>query len=161
VAKEKRKDGARIAFDVSAETVRCTAGLEANAHVNLETALRYGDMIGGHLVTGHIDGVGTVTAFEPVPTTDQPAHPLRGSWTLEIEAPKPIAKFIAAKGSIAVQGVSLTINGVKGSRFHVNVIPHTLDVTTLHDLKVGTRVNLEIDLIARYVQRQADSASAK
>jgi len=155
VAKEKRKGGARLAFDVSAETLRCTAGLDGSADVNLEKALRFGDRLGGHMVTGHIDGVGVVTALDPVPVTEQ--YPdSQGSWTIEVEAPKSIARFIAAKGSIAVQGVSLTVNGVKGGRFHANLIPHTLAVTTMKALGVGARVNLEVDLLARYVARLSD-----
>ena len=136
-----------LLFDVSAETIRCTTGLGAPGEVNLEKALRLADRLGGHLMTGHVDGVGHVVAFAAV--TGDPG----GSWRLDIEAPGPLARFIAAKGSIAVQGVSLTVNGVDGARFHVNLIPHTLAVTTLGALAVGAVVNLEIDLVARYVQR--------
>jgi len=142
-------DGARLAFDVSAETLRCTAGLDGRSPVNLEKALRLADRLGGHLMTGHVDGTGTVTAFSPVPDSGQE----QGSWRLEIAAPPELARFIAAKGSIAVQGVSLTVNGVTGARFHVNLIPHTLEVTTLNSLVAGARVNLEVDLVARYVAR--------
>jgi riboflavin synthase len=99
------------------------------------------------LMTGHVDGVGTVTAFRRV------AEDAGAGWYLEIEAPAELAKFIAAKGSIAVHGVSLTVNGVAGSRFHVNLIPHTLGVTTLKALAPGAKVNLEVDLVARYVAR--------
>ncbi len=136
-----------LLFDVSAETIRCTTGLGAPGEVNLETALRLADRLGGHLMTGHVDGVGAVVAFAPV------AGDAHGSWQLEIEAPGPLARFVATKGSIAVQGVSLTVNGVEGRRFHVNLIPHTLAVTTLGALVAGAPVNLEVDLVARYVQR--------
>ena len=147
VGKQPVGDRQRLLFDVSAETIRCTTGLGAPGEVNLEKALRLADRLGGHLMTGHVDGVGAVVAFAPV------AGDARGSWRLEIEAPAPLARFIAAKGSIAVQGVSLTVNGVEGRRFHVNLIPHTLAVTTLGALAVGAPVNLEVDLVARYVQR--------
>jgi riboflavin synthase len=140
-------DRQRLLFDVSAETIRCTSGLGAPGEVNLEKALRLADRLGGHLMTGHVDGVGSVVAFAPV------AGDAGGSWQLEIEAPGPLARFIATKGSIAVQGVSLTVNGVEGRRFHVNLIPHTLAVTTLGALAVGAPVNLEVDLVARYVER--------
>lgn len=136
-----------LLFDVSAETIRCTTGLAAPGAVNLEKALRLADRLGGHLMTGHVDGVGDVVAFTPV------VRDAGGSWRLEIEAPAALARFIATKGSIAVQGVSLTVNGVDGRRFHVNLIPHTLQVTTLGSLVVGARVNLEVDLVARYVER--------
>ena len=140
-------NGSTLSFDVSAETLRCTIGLDRVGDVNVEMALRLADRLGGHLMTGHVDGVGTVTRFEAV------AGDAGGSWFLEIEAPRDLARFIAAKGSIAVHGVSLTVNGVSGSRFHVNLIPHTLAVTTFGALKVGARVNLEVDLVARYVAR--------
>ena len=155
VAKESRKDGARIAFDVSAETLRCTTGLDGKGDVNLEKALRLSDRLGGHLMSGHVDGVGTVITFARVPTAGQPSDPDQLSWRLEIHAPGALGRFIAAKGSIAVHGVSLTVNGVNGARFHINVIPHTLAVTTLKALKAGGRVNLEVDLMARYVERLA------
>ena len=116
---------------MSAETLRCTAGLDGGRDVNLEQALRLSDRLGGHLMSGHVDGVGTVVAFDRV---DEVASG-DGSFRLEIEAPVPLARFIAAKGSIAVDGVSLTVNGVAGARFHVNLIPHTLAVTTLKGLR--------------------------
>jgi riboflavin synthase len=140
-------DGPQLQFDVSAETIRCTSGLGAPGAVNLEKALRLADRLGGHLMTGHVDGVGEVVAFAAV--TGDPG----GSWRLEIEAPAALARFIATKGSIAVQGVSLTVNGVEGARFHVNLIPHTLEATTLGTLVAGAKVNVEVDLVARYVQR--------
>ena len=139
--------GGTLRFDVSAETLRCTTGLDRVGDVNVEMALRLSDRLGGHLVTGHVDGVGTVVRMLPV---DESAD---GSWLLDIEAPREILRFIAAKGSSAVAGVSLTVNGVDGARFHVNLIPHTLAVTTLAKLGPGARVNLEVDLMARYVAR--------
>ena len=130
--------------DVSRETLNCTVGLDRQgARVNLEKALRLSDRLGGHLVSGHVDGVGEVTSF-----TD-----LGESWKLTLRAPQNLAKYIAAKGSITVNGVSLTVNRVSGAEFELNLIPHTLAMTTLNELKVGARVNLEIDLIARYVER--------
>jgi riboflavin synthase len=140
-------NGSTLSFDVSAETLACTTGLDRVGDVNVEMALRLADRLGGHLMTGHVDGVGTVTAFESV------GEDAAGSFRLEVEAPAELAKFIATKGSIAVQGVSLTVNGVAGSRFHVNLIPHTLAVTTLKALAPGAKVNLEVDLVARYVAR--------
>ena len=141
--------GDTFTVDVSRETLNCTEGLEAiGAPVNLEKALRLADRLGGHLVSGHVDGVGDVVEF-----TD-----LGESWKLVILAPQPLAKFIAIKGSITINGVSLTINQVKdkpelGSEFSVNLIPHTLLMTNLKNLSEGSRVNLEVDLIARYVER--------
>lgn len=130
--------------DVSRETLNCTIGLETQgARVNLEKALRLADRLGGHLVSGHVDGVGEVLSFVD----------LEESWTLTVQAPKALAKYIAVKGSITINGVSLTVNEVAGAVFSVNLIPHTLLVTTLQELHPGTRVNLEIDLIARYVER--------
>ena len=140
-------EGATLTFDVSAETLRCATGLDRPGDVNLELALRIGDRLGGHLMTGHVDGVGVVKAFAPVPA-DQ-----HGSWRLDVEAPPDLARFVAPKGSIAVDGVSLTVNDVDGARFSVNLIPHTLAATTLKSLTEGEAVNLEIDLIARYVAR--------
>lgn len=139
--------GSALAFDASAETLRCTSGLDRAGPVNLELALRLADRLGGHLMTGHVDGVGTVVAFAAV------SGDAWGSWRLEVEVPAPIARFVAAKGSIAIDGVSLTVNGVDGARFHVNLIPHTLEVTTLRRLAAGSPVNIEVDLVARYVDR--------
>jgi riboflavin synthase len=146
-------NGSTLDFDVSAETLRCTTGLDRIGDVNVELALRLADRLGGHLMTGHVDGVGTVTRFAAV------AGDPYGSWELEIEAPEGLARFVATKGSIAVQGVSLTVNGVEGARFRVNLIPHTLAVTTLGALNPGAPVNLEIDLVARYVERLASYRS--
>ena len=139
----------RLAFDVSAETLACTSGLERPGPVNLEKALCLSDRLGGHLMTGHVDGVGTVVALTPVDGEGWD----KGSRRLEVDAPRALARYVAPKGSIAVQGVSLTVNGAEGRRFHVNLIPHTLAVTTLGALAVGGPVNLEVDLVARYVQR--------
>ncbi|MDP2694103.1 MAG: riboflavin synthase [Gallionella sp.] len=137
-------DGHTFTVDVSRETLDCTAGLERQGgHVNLEKALRLSDRLGGHLVSGHVDGVGEVVAFNDIGE----------SWRLVVRAPQALAKYIATKGSITINGVSLTVNHVAGSEFDVNLIPHTLDMTTLNELKTGTKVNLEIDLIARYVER--------
>ncbi len=137
----------QLDFDVSQETLRCTTGLDRPGDVNLELALRLSDRLGGHLMTGHVDGVGVVHAFAAV------ANDAYGSWLLEVDAPKSLARFIAAKGSVAVQGVSLTVNTVDGLRLAVNLIPHTLEVTSLKALAPGAQVNLEIDLVARYVAR--------
>lgn len=130
--------------DVSRETLDCTVGLDAlGAEVNLEKAMRLSDFIGGHLVSGHVDGVGTVVKFELIGESHE----------LVIKAPKKLAKYIARKGSITVDGVSLTTNKVKGRTFSINLIPHTVQVTTLKRLHAGAKVNLEVDLIARYVER--------
>lgn len=147
------KSGTTLGFDVSAETLACTAGLDGHADVNLEKALRLSDRLGGHLMSGHVDGVGTVVALDRVEEVASGA----GSYRLEIDAPPALARFIATKGSIAVHGVSLTVNGVSGARFQVNLIPHTLDVTTLKSLRPGARVNLEVDLVARYVARLSEA----
>ncbi len=137
-------DGPRLKYDVSRETLNCTVGLDAVGNeVNLEKALRLADRLGGHLVTGHVDGVGEVLKFEP----------LGESHELVIRAPAAIAGYIAKKGSITVNGVSLTVNHVEGRDFSINLIPHTVAMTNLKHLAAGSRVNLEIDLIARYVER--------
>ena len=143
-------DGARLSFDVSAETLSCTAGFDRDALVNLERALRLSDRLGGHLLAGHVDGIGAVTRMEEIAGAD-------GSRLLEVDAPVELARFIAPKGSIAVDGVSLTVNTVSGRRFAANLIPHTLAVTTLGALAPGARVNLEVDLVARYVERLSSS----
>ena len=137
------KTGNSYLLDVSRETLDCTVGLGEPGEVNLEKALRLSDPLGGHLVSGHVDGVGTVVAFDPVGE----CHLLR------IKAPLSIAKYIAYKGSIAVNGVSLTVNTVEHDEFTINLIPHTVQVTTLKHLKAGASVNLEVDLLARYVDR--------
>lgn len=139
-----KKDSNAFSVDVSRETLNCTVGLEAQgARVNLEKALRLADRLGGHLVSGHVDGVGEVVEFAD----------LGESWKLAVRAPQALAKYIAVKGSITINGVSLTVNEVQGAQFSVNLIPHTLAVTTLNELYPGARLNLEIDLIARYVER--------
>jgi riboflavin synthase len=125
--------------DVSTETLRVTTGLDRPGPVNLEKALAMGDRLGGHLVTGHVDGVGEVAKVN--------------GGIVQFTAPKALARFVAAKGSICVDGVSLTVNRVDGERFEVNLIPHTLQATTLSRLAPGSKVNLEVDLIARYVER--------
>jgi riboflavin synthase len=150
------KSGATLGFDVSAETLACTAGLDGAADVNLEKSLRLSDRLGGHLVAGHVDGVGTVVAHERVEEVASGT----GSFRLVVDAPPALARFIAVKGSIAVHGVSLTVNEVAGARFHVNLIPHTLDVTTLKAARPGAKVNLEVDLVARYVARLAEADAA-
>jgi len=129
--------------DVSRATLDVTQGLARDRDVNLEHSLRMGDRVDGHLVSGHVDGVGNVVELED----------LGGSVRVVIEAPSSLARYIAAKGSITVDGVSLTVNAVEGARFEVNLIPHTLAVTTLRSLRAGVRVNLEVDLLARYVDR--------
>ena len=134
---------AQLEFEVSAESLRCTVRLAQPGPVNLERALRIGDRLGGHLVAGHVDGVGTVRQFAPAGE----------SHTLEVEAPAELARYIAVKGSITVDGVSLTVNQVRGARFTANLIPHTLAVTTLGALQAGALVNLEVDLLARYLER--------
>jgi riboflavin synthase len=131
-----RKSGRRLCFDVSEETLDCTSGLDRPGPVNLEKALRLVDRLGGHLVSGHVDGVGHLVQS-------------KGS-VYTFRAPKAVAKYVAPKGSICIDGVSLTVNRVRGADFEVNLIPHTLKVTTLARLRPGTEVNLEADLIARY-----------
>jgi riboflavin synthase len=147
------KTGSGFTVDVSRESLNRTAGLDAVGEVNLEKALTLADRLGGHLVSGHVDGLGTVRKFEPVGE----------SMELVIDAPKELAKYLAYKGSIVVNGVSLTVNRVAdtagGCEFSINLIPHTVQVTTLKHLKQGARVNLEIDLIARYVERMLSTAT--
>ena len=136
--------GDSFTVDVSRETLNCTEGLDAiGAPVNLEKALRLADRLDGHLVSGHVDGVGEVVEF-----TD-----LGESWKLVVRAPQALAGYIAVKGSITINGVSLTVNQVNGSEFSVNLIPHTLLMTNLKNLRAGSRINLEVDMIARYVER--------
>jgi riboflavin synthase len=136
--------GESFSVDVSPETLDCTVGLEqAGAPVNLEKALRLADRLGGHLVSGHVDGVGEVLRFDSVGDNRR----------IEIRAPEALARYIARKGSVTVDGVSLTTNSVDGASFSINLIPHTLAATTLGRLAPGSRVNLEVDLIARYCER--------
>lgn len=140
-------DAASFKVDVSRESLNRTVGLDQPGPVNLEHALRLGDSLDGHLVSGHVDGVGKVVYFAPVGE----------SWKLQIAAPNDLARYLAYKGSVAVNGVSLTVNSVSdqadGCVIEINLIPHTLQVTTLQFLEVGSPVNLEIDMLARYVER--------
>jgi riboflavin synthase len=147
------KTASGFTVDVSRESLNLTAGLDAPGEVNLEKALTLSERLGGHLVSGHVDGLGSVYKFEPVGE----------SWELVVEAPRALGKFLAYKGSIVVNGVSLTLNRVEdvdsGCRFSINLIPHTIEVTTLKHLTVGSKVNLEIDLIARYVERMLTTSN--
>ena len=146
-----QKNDQGFSVDVSRESLNCTAGLDAEGEVNLEKALTLAERLGGHLVSGHVDGLGTVTHFAGVAE----------SWRLDVLAPIELAKYFAYKGSVVVNGVSLTVNSVldsqQGCTLSINLIPHTISVTTLKHLKVGSRVNLEVDLIARYVERMLSS----
>jgi riboflavin synthase len=138
-----KKAKGRLWFDVSKETLRVTTGLDRPGPANLEKSLGLGDPLGGHLVTGHVDGVGVVLKHS--------------NGFLQVRVPKELSRYVARKGSICVDGVSLTVNRVKGRVFEVNLIPHTLKVTTLGRLAAGARVNLEVDLVARYVARLLDA----
>lgn len=133
--------------DVSRESLNLTSGLDRPGPVNLEHSLRLGDTLDGHLVSGHIDGLGTVSHFKPVGE----------SWDLRVRAPRSFAPYLAYKGSITINGVSLTVNQVDddadGCEIRINLIPHTVQVTTFQYLRVNDKVNLEIDMIARYVER--------
>ena len=145
---------ARFTIDVSAESLARTVGLAELGPVNLEKAMRPNDRLGGHLVSGHVDGVGAVSHFSPVGE----------SWELRIVAPQSLARFLAYKGSITVNGVSLTVNRVEDradgqAEFSINLIPHTVENTALGQLKAGSPVNLEVDLIARYVERMLVSGA--
>ncbi|MCW5621937.1 MAG: riboflavin synthase [Burkholderiales bacterium] len=137
--------------DVSQETIDRTAGFRLGAQVNLEKALRLSDRLGGHLVSGHVDGCGEVLRFEPVGE----------SWLLELRCEAGLEKYIARKGSVTVNGVSLTVNRVQEGDFSINLIPHTLQVTNLHALAVGVRVNLEVDLLARYLERLLEAGGGR
>lgn len=141
----------RFTIDISAESLNKTAGLDQTGPVNLEKALRANDRLGGHLVSGHVDGIGTVAHFGPVGE----------SWDLQVRTPGELAKYLAYKGSITVNGVSLTVNRVVDEPVacvcHINLIPHTVQNTALGHLQTGSLVNLEIDLIARYVERMLGS----
>ena len=148
-----RLEGKVFYADVSRETMAKTTlgALGPGARVNLEPSLRAGDPLGGHLVSGHVDAVGTLTSV------DQDAR----SWRLQFELPAALMRYVARKGSICVDGVSLTVNEVNGCRFDVNIIPHTHEVTTLGELHAGARVNIEIDVIARYIERLATFGTAR
>lgn len=145
-------DTQQFTVDISAESLLKTTGLDTPGPINMEKALRANDRLGGHLVSGHVDGIGEVTQFAQVGE----------SWELRVLAPRELAKYLAYKGSITVNGVSLTVNRVsdaaEGCEFSINLIPHTVQNTALHALAVGAAVNLEIDLIARYVERMLSSA---
>ena len=145
----------RFQIEVSAESLAATHGLDAPGEVNLEKALRAGDRLDGHLVSGHVDGVGRVIHFAPSGE----------SWLLRVLAPLALAKYLAIKGSIAVDGVSLTVNSVAdrddGCEFSVNLIPHTVEHTTLRGIAAGRAVNLEVDTIARYVERMLAAANLR
>lgn len=133
-----------LTMEVSRETLNCTQGLDIQGQrVNLEKAMRLSERINGHLVSGHVDGIGKVEKFEPVGE----------SCLLAIKAPAPLLKYIVIKGSIAVNGVSLTVNSIEKDEFRVNLVSHTLTATALQDLKSDTKVNLEIDLLARYLEQ--------
>lgn len=144
-----RLDGATFAADVSRETLNVTTlgSWQVGTRVNLEKALRAGDSLGGHYVTGHVDGIAVVTGM----SSDG------RSTRMEFEVPEPLARYIAKKGSVCIDGVSLTVNEVSQRGFSVNLIPHTLAVTILDGYDIGTRVNLEVDIIARYVERLASA----
>ena len=129
--------------DVSQETLACATGFETGAPVNLEKALRLSDRLGGHLVSGHVDGRGRVERFDAV----------GDNRLLEVSVPPELSRYVARKGSVAIDGVSLTVNGVEATRFSVNLIPHTLAHTNFARLAPGVAVNIEIDLIARYIER--------
>ena len=139
-----KKRGRRLSFDVSHETIECTTGLDRPGAVNLEKAMRLSDRLGGHMVSGHVDGVGLMLQA-------------KGS-VYTFRAPKAVSRYVAPKGSICIDGVSLTVNRVRGAEFQVNLIPHTLKVTTLSRLKPGTEVNMEADMVARYVEGFSKSA---
>ena len=140
-----RKQGTCFFADVSRETLAKTTlgALREGSNVNLEPSLRAGDALGGHMVSGHVDALGVLRRLE------QDAR----SWRMEFELPANLMRFVAAKGSICINGVSLTVNKVEGLRFDVNIIPHTHQVTTLGELRVGDEVNIEIDVVARYLER--------
>ncbi|HYF61114.1 MAG TPA: riboflavin synthase [Burkholderiaceae bacterium] len=150
-----RIEGTRFAVEVSRESLARTVGLDAPGEVNLEKALRLADRLGGHLVSGHVDGLGEVAAFEPVGESRR----------LDVRVPASLAKYLAYKGSVTVNGTSLTVNRVTdladgGCEASINLIPHTIESTTLRHLRPGARVNLEIDLIARYVERMLPGAAS-
>ncbi len=148
---EKSADSFTV--DVSRESLNRTAGLDAEGEVNLEKALTLAERLGGHLVSGHVDGLGKVTHFAPVGE----------SWRLDILAPQALARYFAYKGSVVVNGVSLTVNsvvdGAAGCTISINLIPHTITATTLKHLRPGSSVNLEVDLIARYVERMLSATT--
>ena len=133
----------QFSVDVSRETLNCTVNMDKGNQVNLEKALRLSDRLGGHLVSGHVDGVGEVITFTPAGE----------SHLLVLRMPMPLLKYIAKKGSITVNGVSLTVNTVTADQIEINLIPHTISATTLNGLQAGAKVNIEVDMLARYVER--------
>ena len=137
------RSGRAFEVDVSRETLSCTAGFSIGGRVNLEKAMRASDRLGGHFVSGHVDGVGAVKRVESV----------GASRVMAFKAPAGLSRYVARKGSVTVNGVSLTVNAVKGAEFSVNLIPHTLSATNLGELRAGDRVNLEVDMLARYLER--------
>ncbi|MDZ4866795.1 MAG: riboflavin synthase [Alphaproteobacteria bacterium] len=150
IAKGGKEGDAWFSVEASAETLSKTnmGAWIVGTNVNLERSLKVGEEIGGHIVSGHVDGVGDVIAVEPE----------GDSTRVKIRAPKQLAKFIAAKGSICLDGTSLTVNEVDGTTFGVNLIPHTMKVTTWGDVKVGSKINIEIDMLARYLARLKEFA---
>jgi riboflavin synthase len=142
-------DGRGFEADVSRETLASTSGFAAGAAVNLEKALRLSDRLGGHLVSGHVDGTGVVARVAP----------LGDNRLLAVAVPLELARYVARKGSVAVDGVSLTVNEIAGAEFAVNLIPHTLAASTLGTLAAGDRVNIEVDVIARYVERLSEASN--
>ncbi len=144
------KTTASFSVDISQESLNCTTGLnQIGAEINLEKALRLSDRLGGHLVSGHVDGVGEVVAFAPVGE----------SWELRIRLPQELEKFVASKGSITIDGVSLTVNSIERQIFSINIIPHTFSSTSFKRLAPGVAVNIEVDQIARYLAQLAKFAS--
>jgi riboflavin synthase len=145
--------GASFAADVSNETLRCTSlgSLKAGSRINLEKAMLATDRFGGHIVSGHVDGVGTLKSSTPEGQ----------SWKLTFQVPNELSRYIAAKGSICIDGTSLTVNEVHGNEFSINVIPHTQVETVIGEYDIGRVVNLEVDLVARYLERLMSSTSDK
>jgi riboflavin synthase len=159
VAVGAREGGCWFEVDAAAETLqRTTVGAWAvGTRVNLERSLKLGDELGGHIVTGHVDGVAEIVSREAITASGDSWGP---SARFDIRAPRPLAPFIAEKGSVALDGVSVTVNDVEGEAFSVLIIPHTLAVTTWGERQAGDRLNLEIDLLARYAARLAEARSA-
>jgi riboflavin synthase len=145
-----QRDSTHFTAHVSKQTLDATTGLNSEQAVNLEKAMRLSDRLGGHLVSGHVDGAGEVMQFTN----------LGDCWLLAVRAPHAISKYITKKGSVCIDGVSLTVNKIEQDTFEMNIIPHTLEQTTFKNLSAGSRVNIEIDQIARYVERMAEWAQA-
>lgn len=144
----------KISFDLAAETIARTslARLRPGSEVNLELPAAAGSPLGGHIVQGHVDGVGTLTALELIPG--------REDWKLEIKIPRELMKYVAWKGSIAIEGISLTVAGVESHRIWIAIIPHTYDATNLHSLTAGDPVNVEVDVLAKYAEKQMEERRA-